>query len=85
IWDLVTGKSLFSTLDAPYITAQHLADMIAILGDVPPDIVRRERNMRYHRWGFEAHDAAGKLCDNATDFYSGPFFDDQGNLQVTPA
>ncbi|KAG6195329.1 hypothetical protein E4U50_000310 [Claviceps purpurea] len=80
IWELVTGKSLFSTLDAPYNTAQHLADMIAILGDVPPDIVRRERNMRYHRWGFEAHNAAGKLCDNATDFYSGPFFDDKGNF-----
>lgn len=56
--------------------------MIALLGDVPPEVVRRERDMRYHRWQYEAMNSAGTLCNNATDFYGGPFFDDKGKLRL---
>lgn len=77
----MTGKSLFLSPNAPYDAAQHLADMIALLGDVPSEIAGRERDMRYHKWQYEARNSAGKLCDNATDFYGGPFLDGKGKIE----
>ncbi|KAF1961633.1 kinase-like protein [Byssothecium circinans] len=51
----------------------HLAEMIALLGPVPSGLVKRERNMRHWKWAPDAINAKGKLCNNAADFYGGPF------------
>lgn len=56
--------------------------MIALLGPVPKSLVDRERNMRHWRWSPEARNHEGKLCNNAADFFGGPFFSDDGKPQV---
>ncbi|KAI1135447.1 kinase-like protein [Hypoxylon sp. FL0543] len=79
IWELLAGKSLFhQPRTQPYSPVQHLADMIALIGDVPPSLVERERNMRHWRFSPAAVNPEGRLSRNALEFYGGPFFTDDG-------
>jgi serine/threonine-protein kinase SRPK3 len=54
--------------------------MIALLGPIPPELIERERDMRHWRWDPGIFNAKGEICDNAMDFYGGPFFDSEGML-----
>ncbi|KAK0110375.1 hypothetical protein ONS96_001990 [Cadophora gregata f. sp. sojae] len=54
--------------------------MIALLGPVPAVLIQRERDMRHWRWSPEALNPEGRLCNNAAEFYGGPFFDDNGTF-----
>ena len=63
-----------------YSAELHLAEMIALLGPVPKTLTERERSMRHWRWSPEARNDEGKLCNNAADFFGGPFFSDDGKL-----
>ncbi|KAK2594844.1 hypothetical protein QQS21_007431 [Conoideocrella luteorostrata] len=63
----------------PYSPAQHLADMIAIVGAIPPSLIERERQMRHWRWSPPAVNPDGKLCDNVAEFYGGPFLAEDEN------
>ncbi|KAH9208450.1 kinase-like domain-containing protein [Leptodontidium sp. 2 PMI_412] len=77
VWDLLGGKRLFQQEDPhSYSAVQHLADMVALLGPVPPVLVQRERDMRHWRWSPEAINPEGRLCSSAAEFYGGPFFND---------
>ncbi|KAL1983368.1 hypothetical protein VTN96DRAFT_10427 [Rasamsonia emersonii] len=60
--------------------AAHLAEMIALLGPPPKELLDRERDGR--RWNFAPaiRNAAGKLCTKAYEWYGGPFFDENGNF-----
>ncbi|OTA65860.1 putative serine/threonine-protein kinase [Hypoxylon sp. EC38] len=79
IWELLARRSLFSQpRTRPYSAVQHLADMIALIGDIPPSLVERERNMRHWRWSPEAVNPEGRLSSNALEFFGGPFFTDDG-------
>ena len=79
VWDLFEGHGLFQQANShPYSAVQHLADIIALLGPLPPVLIQRERDMRHWRWSPEALNPEGRLCSNAAEFYSGPFFDDNG-------
>ncbi|KAJ3538815.1 hypothetical protein NM208_g5740 [Fusarium decemcellulare] len=81
IWELLSGRSLFYQPRAHlYSPAQHLADMIALIGDIPPSIIERERSMRHWRWSPPALNPHGKLSTNAAEFYGGPFFADDGSF-----
>jgi len=64
-----------------YNAQHHLAEMIALLRPVPETLVERERNMRHWRWSPKARNHEGKLCNNAADFFEGPFFSDDGKLK----
>jgi len=55
--------------------------MVALLGPVPETLVERERNMRHWRWSPEARNREGKLCNNAAEFFGGPFFSNDGKLK----
>ncbi|PHH76812.1 hypothetical protein CDD80_1190 [Ophiocordyceps camponoti-rufipedis] len=56
IWELVTGNSLFSQEgEGLWSPAQHLADMIALLGPVPPNLIRRGQEMSHWRWAPKIH------------------------------
>ncbi|KAL9624942.1 MAG: hypothetical protein Q9160_000989 [Pyrenula sp. 1 TL-2023] len=80
-WDLLAGEQLFQTVDPEnnsYSALHHLADMIALLGPPPKLLIERERNMRHWRWSPEARNYHGTLCNNAADFFGGPFFSDDG-------
>ncbi|KAK3065179.1 hypothetical protein LTS18_007065 [Coniosporium uncinatum] len=83
VWDLLAGRELFQTIDREnhsYSAQHHLAEMIALLGPVPETLVERERSMRHWRWSPEARNHEGRLCNNAVDFFGGPFFSDDGEF-----
>ncbi|KAI0431723.1 putative serine/threonine-protein kinase [Xylaria sp. FL1042] len=81
VWTLLGGRMLFEQ-DGPnsYSAVQHLADMIAILGPIPPVLVQREKAMRGWRWSPEVRNPNGQLCGSAAEFYGGPFFTDDGTF-----
>lgn len=54
--------------------------MNALIGEMPPSLVQRERDMRHWRWTPAAMNPHGQLCDNVADFYGGPFFTDDGRF-----
>ncbi|EPE36816.1 Protein kinase-like (PK-like) [Glarea lozoyensis ATCC 20868] len=78
VWDLLAGQQLFQDhqdgKNHKYSAQHHLGEMIDLLGPVPKVLIERERNMRHWRWSPEARNPEGKLCNNAADFFGGPFF-----------
>lgn len=81
IWDLLAGRSLFGQpRTQQYSATQHLADMIALMGDVPHSLVERERNMRHWRWSPAAINPNGQLSSNAAEYFGGQFFDEDGSF-----
>jgi serine/threonine-protein kinase SRPK3 len=79
VWDLFEGQGLFQQGNPhSYSAVQHLAEMTALLGHVPPVLIQRERDTRQWRWSPEALNPEGRLCSNAAEFYGGPFFIDNG-------
>ncbi|KAI5460903.1 CMGC protein kinase [Mariannaea sp. PMI_226] len=79
VWELLSGKSLFHQPDK-YSAAQHLADMIALLGDVPPSLIKLEKEMRHLDWFDQDTYVEGRLVKNASECFGGPFFDDDGKF-----
>ncbi|EFY91606.1 protein kinase domain-containing protein [Metarhizium acridum CQMa 102] len=77
IWDLLAGRSLFSQKTRQYSPTQHVADMIALMGDIPPSLVERERRMRHWRWSPAAMNPNGRLSSNAAEYFGGPFFTEE--------
>ena len=77
----MTGRILFKGGTDFYSAIRHLADMIAIIGPVPPELVEREKAWRWWWCGDEILNSNGQLCGNAAEFYGGPFFtDDEGTF-----
>ncbi|EFY84567.1 serine/threonine-protein kinase, putative [Metarhizium acridum CQMa 102] len=75
VWDFLAGQGPFQQSHShPYSPAEHLAEMIALLGPVPPTMIQRERSMRRWQWSPRVRNARGELCSNAAEFYGGPFF-----------
>jgi len=64
--------------DGKYNARTHLAEMIALLGTPPEALLQREREGRQFRWRTARENDEGKLCDSATAFFGGPFFDPKG-------
>ncbi|KAJ9165082.1 hypothetical protein NKR19_g744 [Coniochaeta hoffmannii] len=54
--------------------------MIAIVGPVPDALIRQERQMRCWQWSPPIHNAQGKLCSNASEYFGGPFFTESGKF-----
>ncbi|OAA55831.1 Protein kinase-like domain protein [Niveomyces insectorum RCEF 264] len=87
VWELLTGRSLFappmrapSEPAEPYAAVAHLADMVALLGPMPPELVRREKLTRHWRWQPEIRNAQGALCNSAAAFFGGPFLTEEGTF-----
>ncbi|PGH27362.1 CMGC/SRPK protein kinase [Polytolypa hystricis UAMH7299] len=83
MWNLLEARDLFTKpLDGQgkYHPDAHLAEMIALLGPPPKDLVDREREGLKWNWEPPAHNDEGKLCSTASEFYGGPFFDENGTF-----
>ncbi|KID77543.1 Protein kinase-like domain protein, partial [Metarhizium brunneum ARSEF 3297] len=84
VWDFLAGQGLFQQSNSrPYSPVEHLAEMMALLGPVPPILIQRERSMRQWQWSPRVRNARGELSSNAAEFYGGPFFTDKGNIVLT--
>ncbi|KAI5459396.1 putative serine/threonine-protein kinase [Mariannaea sp. PMI_226] len=81
IWDFLAGQGLFQQGNPHlYSPVAHLAEMIALIGPVPPTLIQRERDMRHWQWSLKVQNARGELCSNAAEFYGGPFFTNEGEF-----
>ncbi|KKA20987.1 hypothetical protein T310_4986 [Rasamsonia emersonii CBS 393.64] len=84
IWMLMEGKDLFCRSDIPSGTPRshvRLAEMIALLGPPPPELVERAREAQKWKWTPRVRSwETGELCDNINDFFVGPFFDEDGRF-----
>lgn len=52
--------------------------MIALLGPPPKILLAKSRAMLEHNWPQPVTNDAGVLCNNAQEFFGGPFFDAEG-------
>lgn len=83
LWDLIQGKELFRQVhDAQghYDAKSHLAEMIALLGPPPPELVARSHSIRGYKWPEPIKQGEGKICESSEQYFSGPFFDEDGKF-----
>ena len=78
---MIEGKELFQHIhDAQgrYDPKRHIAEMIALLGPPPPEILQRYQSMREYQWPEPVRREDGSACETAEEFFGGPFFDSNG-------
>ncbi|GAB1319137.1 non-specific serine/threonine protein kinase [Madurella fahalii] len=79
MWNLLEDTSLFERpagSDGEYDAHVHLAQMVSLLGDPPKEVIRRERMLRNHQLEQPVINLRGKTCNTMNEFWGGPFFDD---------
>ena len=83
IWNLLEKKDLFRqvhTGQGKYSGQAHIAEMIALLGPPPKELIDREKEGLGWRFKPEVENSDGKLCRTASEFYGGPLFDSRGKI-----
>ncbi|KAK2796375.1 hypothetical protein FQN50_009591 [Emmonsiellopsis sp. PD_5] len=81
LWDIIEGKELFQHIHdhtGHYNAKLHIAEMIALLGLPPPEIIQRYQYMREYLWPEPVRREDGRLCETAEEYFCGPFFDQKG-------
>ena len=63
-----------------YDAKSHLAEMIALLGPPPDTLLARSKTMSEYKWPRSLMNDTGEVCNNAQEFFNGPFFDAEGGL-----
>lgn len=83
LWNLLGSQELFQQVhnaDGKYDAKSHLAEMIALLGPPPTTLLAKSKTMSEYSWPQLVVNDTGKLCNNAQEFFDGPFFDAGGGL-----
>ncbi|OJJ44440.1 hypothetical protein ASPZODRAFT_71973 [Penicilliopsis zonata CBS 506.65] len=83
LWNILGSKELFQQVcdgNGIYDAKSHLAEMIALLGPPPRELLARSKAMSEHNWPQPVMNETGKLCRNAQEFFDGPFFDTEDEL-----
>jgi hypothetical protein len=78
---MIEGKELFRHIhdqQGRYDAKLHLADMIALLGPPPPEVIQRYQYMREYSWPEPVRREDGTVCQTAEEYFCGPFFDNHG-------
>lgn len=86
MWNIIERTELFEhihDLDGRYDARSHLAEMIALLGPPPKELIAKEISMAQHHWPHAVSNGSGIPCRNAREYFGGPFFDGNG-LWPTP-
>ncbi|KAJ5852777.1 uncharacterized protein N7529_012162 [Penicillium soppii] len=81
LWDMVEGKELFRHIHdqkGRYDAKLHVAEMIALLGPPPPEVIQRYQYMREYSWPKPVRREDGRVCETAEEYFCGPFFDNNG-------
>lgn len=55
-----------------------MAEMVALLGPPPPEIMQRYQYMREYPWPEPVRRKDDRLCETAEEYFDGPFFDNNG-------
>ncbi|KAB8202462.1 kinase-like domain-containing protein [Aspergillus parasiticus] len=85
LWDMIEGKELFQHIhdqQGPYDAKLHIAEMIALLGPPPPEIMRRYQYMREYSWPEPVRREDNKVCETAEEYFCGPFFDNNDSRNI---
>ncbi|TVY71435.1 Serine/threonine-protein kinase SRPK [Lachnellula suecica] len=85
LWNMLEGMNtnLFTNInsrDGKYMARNHLAQMIALFGPPPTELLVREHRMRSWNFAPAMENDENKLCNKAYEFYNGPFFDSEGGF-----
>ncbi|OGM45108.1 protein kinase domain protein [Aspergillus bombycis] len=83
LWDLIEGKELFSQVhdeQGQYQAKAHLAEMIALLGPPPQELITRYRGLLDYQWPEPLTTMDGIVYKSSDQFFRGPFFDSDGEF-----
>ncbi|KAL4923708.1 putative protein kinase [Aspergillus undulatus] len=83
LWDLVEGRNLFSQFrdeHGNYSAKAHLAEMIALLGPPPAELLERYQHWRGFKFPEKIRARTGPLFESAEEFFQGPFFSEDGQF-----
>ncbi|PWY66375.1 kinase-like protein [Aspergillus sclerotioniger CBS 115572] len=83
LWDLIGRKELFQHIhdqEGRYDAKLHIAEIIALLGPPPPEIIQRYQYMREYSWPEPVRREDGRVCETAEEYFCGPFFDSNGRF-----
>ncbi|KAE8366750.1 CMGC protein kinase [Aspergillus caelatus] len=83
LWDLIEGKELFSQVydeEGQYQAKAHLAEMIALLGPPPQEVIARYRSLLEYEWPQPMATVDDSVYDSSNQFFGGPFFDSDGKF-----
>ncbi|KAF9247963.1 hypothetical protein DTO013E5_5078 [Penicillium roqueforti] len=83
LWDMIEGKELFRHIhdqQGRYDAKLHLAEMIALLGPPPPEVIQRYQYMREYSWPEPVRREDDRVCEIAEEYFCGPFFDSNGRF-----
>ncbi|PLN77917.1 kinase-like domain-containing protein [Aspergillus taichungensis] len=78
LWNILGSEELFQQVhdtNGRYYAKSHLAEMIALLGPPPRALLRKSQAISKHNWPQPVINDVGELCNNAQEFFGGPFFD----------
>lgn len=86
LWDMIEGKELFQHVhdqEGRYDARLHIAEMIALIGPPPPEVLQRYQFMREYSWPNPVRREDGRVCETAEEYFCGPFFDEKGIPRVS--
>ncbi|CBF89377.1 uncharacterized protein ANIA_10082 [Aspergillus nidulans FGSC A4] len=78
-WDIIENTELFLHVhdsQGRYDPKTHLAEMIALLGPPPKELLAQSHAMADISWPNPIKNETGKLCRNGREYFNGPFFDE---------
>ncbi|EEP78461.1 predicted protein [Uncinocarpus reesii 1704] len=84
LWNFAQIEDLFRHVhdeNSKYSAKAHIAEMIGLLGPPPQKIVTMSLERSQWSWGIEILNSEGKLCQNARDYFGGPFLNDNGKFR----
>ncbi|KGO67759.1 hypothetical protein PITC_000970 [Penicillium italicum] len=81
VWNIIEGTELFTQVEdanGRYNPKSHLAEMIALLGPPPKEVIERADFMSQVEYDSTISIEIGKPCKNAREVFGGPYFDEKG-------
>ncbi|KUM55653.1 hypothetical protein ACN42_g11594 [Penicillium freii] len=83
VWNIIEGTELFTQVEdanGRYDPKSHLAEMIALLGPPPKEVIERADYMSQVEYASTISIEVGKPCKNAREIFGGPYFDKEGKF-----
>ncbi|RDW83600.1 putative serine/threonine-protein kinase [Aspergillus mulundensis] len=81
MWNIIGATELFQKVQdaqGQYDAKSHLAEIVALLGPPPKELLKRSNFMSQHDWPSPLITEEGNTYRNARECFGGPFFDAEG-------